>query len=346
METAALLRKAIKSGALPGNSRLDSVTGLAREFHTSRKVIENALKLLKEEGLIFSRPRQGLYVVPTENDTVLVVTSMSSRIPETAQGTLLELLTKTDGRKFEFIESELLRHAPADLFKNSFRKYSCVLLFNQSYCGKEPELERLRSLNIPVLQPFATPEDGAATGFHALYSDAVCGSKTLLQHLKDQGCRRIGFIGWHDVHKRHLFRLPQEKYIELLDELGLEKPERMFGTIHRDNFPGDSSLNEFMENWQRFDALVCYSHLSALHLYAWCKSHNVRIPEDLMVGACGIKLHSELLDPPLTAFHVDGERHHKEVLNFLQGKFPVNENVNMAISPILKIHASTKGKLQ
>ena len=47
METAALLRQAIKSGELPGNSRLDSVTGLAREFHTSRKVIENALKLLK-----------------------------------------------------------------------------------------------------------------------------------------------------------------------------------------------------------------------------------------------------------------------------------------------------------
>ena len=85
METAALLRKAIKSGELPGNSRLDSVTGLAKEFHTSRKVIENALKLLKDEGLIFSRPRQGLYVVPTENDTVLAVISMNSQIPETAQ---------------------------------------------------------------------------------------------------------------------------------------------------------------------------------------------------------------------------------------------------------------------
>ena len=56
VETAALLREAIQSGALPGNSRLDSVTGLAKKFHTSRKVVENALKLLKDEGLIVSFP--------------------------------------------------------------------------------------------------------------------------------------------------------------------------------------------------------------------------------------------------------------------------------------------------
>ena len=124
METAALLRKAIKSGTLPGNSRLDSVTGLARQFHTSRKVIENAVTLLKEEGLIVSRPRQGLYVVPSESDTVLVVTSINSRAPETAAGNLLNILIESGVRKFEFIEAEFLRHTPAELFQKRSGKFS------------------------------------------------------------------------------------------------------------------------------------------------------------------------------------------------------------------------------
>ena len=52
IETAALLRKAIHSGALPGNARLDSVTGLAKKFNTSRKVVENALKNIEDGDII------------------------------------------------------------------------------------------------------------------------------------------------------------------------------------------------------------------------------------------------------------------------------------------------------
>ena len=344
METAALLRKAIQSGTLPGNSRLDTVTGLAQAFHTSRKVVENAINLLKAEGLLVSRPRQGIYVVPSEKDAVLVVSSTNTRTPETTPGALISMLSETDGRKLEFIEVEFLRHASVELLKKNCSSFSSILLLNQGYRGGEPDLERLRSLGLPVLLPFGNPTDAATTGFHTLYTDMEYGSEMILRHLKDSGCRRVGFIGWHDAQKKKIFRLPEEKYIELIRKVGLEPAENMFGTIHRDNFPGDSSLDGFMTNWQRFDAIFCYSHLTALHLYAWCRKHNVRLPEDLKAAGCGVKSHSELLDPPLTAFHVDSKRHHAEVLNFLQGKFPRNGNINMAIPPLLSIHASTSNK--
>ena len=341
METAALLRKAIKSGTLPGNSRLDSVTGLARQFHTSRKVIENAVALLKEEGLIVSRPRQGLYVVPSENDTVLVVTSINSRAPETAAANLLNLLIASGVRKFEIIEAEFLRHTAAELFQKRFGQFSSVLLFNQGYRGNEPELEVLRALKLPVLLPFGSLEDSIKTGFHVLYSDMVLGTEMLLAHLKEQGCRTVGFLGWHDsAHGPH-FRLSQEKYLELVEKANLQTAPDMFGSIPRESVPGDNALDPFLENWQRFDAVICYSHLSALHLYFWCRKHHLRIPEDLKAAACGIKLHSELLDPPLTAFHVDGSKHLQEVMNFLQGKFPRGSTVNMAVPPTLAIHEST-----
>jgi hypothetical protein len=54
-----------------------------------------------------------------------------------------------------------------------------------------------------------------------------------------------------------------------------------------------------------------------------------------------MRLHSELLDPPLTAFHVDRQKHLLEVMNFLKGNFPPDKSINMALSPILAIHAST-----
>ena len=341
METAAFLRKAIKSGTLPGNSRLDSVTGLARQFHTSRKVIENAVTLLKEEGLIVSRPRQGLYVAPSESDTVLVITSLNSRTPETAAGNLLNLLIESGVRNFEFIEAEFLRHASAEFFQKRSGKFSSVLLFNQGYRGIEPELEVIRSLHLPVLLPFGSFEDGVNTKFHVLYSDMVLGTEMLLAHLKEQGCRSVGFIGWHDSEKGAHFRLSQEKYLELVDKANMQRVPQMFGSIPRESVPGDSALDTFMEDHQRFDAVICYSHLSALHLYFWCRKHNVCIPRDLKVAACGIKLHSELLDPPLTAFHVDGSKHLQEVMNFLQGKFPRKSTVNMAVPPTLAIHEST-----
>ena len=341
METAALLRKAIKSGTLPGNSRLDSVTGLARQFHTSRKVIENAVTLLKEEGLIVSRPRQGLYVVPSESDTVLVVTSINSRAPETAAGNLLNILIESGVRKFEFIEAEFLRHTPAELFQKRSGKFSSVLLCNQGYRGNEPELEVLRALKLPVLLPFGSFEDGVNTGFHALYSDMVLGTEMLLAHLQEQGCSTVGFLGWHDSEAAPHFRLSQEKYLELIEKANLQTAPQMFGSIPKESVPGDNALDAFMENWQRFDAIICYSHLSALHLYTWCRKHQIRIPEDLKVAACGIKLHLELLDPPLTAFHVDGAKHLQEVMNFLQGKYPRASMVNLAVPPALAIHEST-----
>ncbi|MBE6384085.1 MAG: GntR family transcriptional regulator [Lentisphaerae bacterium] len=345
VETAALLREAIQSGALPGNSRLDSVTGLAKKFHTSRKVVENALRLLKEEGLIVSFPRRGLYVCGTDKNKVLLVCSTNSRTPESAAGELINILSDSSDWHLEFIEAEFLRHLPEDTFKRECSSFGSVLFFGQGCQADAPEIARLKTLNIPVLFPFASPADSAVTGFHALYSDTEAGTKMLLDHLKAQGCSSVGILGWQNPYKGEAFRLPKEKYLELIENANLKIPQRLFGTIHRDSVPGDEALADFMTEWNRFDAVICYSHLSALHLYTWCKKHKVNIPGDLKVAACGMRLHSELLDPPLTAFHIDRKRHLDEVMKFLKGEFPPEKNINMAIPPTLAIHASTSNSI-
>ena len=99
-----------------------------------------------------------------------------------------------------------------------------------------------------------------------------------------------------------------------------------------------------MTDWRRFDAIVCYSHLAALHLYAWCRDHGVRIPEELMAAASGERLHSDLLTPALTAACPDCEILQREVMDFLAGTFPENEVKNTAIPPCLLIRQSTRNR--
>lgn len=345
IETANQLRRAIQSGALPGNSRLDSVSGLAQKFRTSRKVVENAINLLKEEGLVVSRPRQGLYVCAPGPKKVLIVSSLYSRTPESAAGEVINILSDSSDWQLEFIETEFLRHLPEENFKKRCSHFSSVLLFGQGYAGNEPEIARLKTLNIPILCAFGFPTDSPAAGFHALYSDMEEGTRMLLHHLKEQGCSTVGFLGWHDTEWGKSFRLPRKKYLELLEAAGMKKAERLFGTISLESTPGDDALADFMADWRRFDAVICYSHLSALHLYNWCQKHHIHIPGDLKVAACGMRLHSELLDPPLTAFLVDREKHLEEVMNFLKGGFPHDRTINMAIPPVLAIHASTSNSI-
>ena len=345
VETAALLREAIQSGALPGNSRLDSVTGLAKKFHTSRKVVENALKLLKDEGLIVSFPRKGLYVCRADKNKILVVCTTNSRAPESAAGELINVLSDSSDWQLEFIEAEFLRHLPEETFKKQCSTFRSVLFFGQGYLADAPEITKLKTLNIPVLFPFGSPADSAETGFHALYSDTAAGTQMLLDHLKAQGCSSVGILGWQNPHKGEVFRLPKEKYLELIEKANLKIPQRLFGTIHKDSVPGDEALADFMTDWQRFDAVICYSHLSALHLYTWCQKHNINIPSNLKVAACGLRLHSELLDPPLTAFHIDRKKHLDEVMTFLKGKSPPEKRIDMAIAPTLAIHASTSNSI-
>jgi len=273
-----------------------------------------------------------------------VVMSMLQRQPESAAGALLDLLRQSETWEPEFLEGEFLRSAREPIFADSPGKYRSVLLMGQAYRGDEPELEQLRRLKVPVLIPFGSASDAERTGFHTLYSDHAAGMEMLLTHLREQGCRRVGFIGWQTREGELRMRIPEQKCFELARRCGLVLPEHPAAVIRRDSFPGDGSLEGFMTDWRRFDAVVCYSHLVALHLYAWCREHGVRIPEDLMAAGNGERLHSDLLNPSLTATCLDREALQREVLNFLSGAFPENEVRNTAIPPCLLIRQSTRNR--
>lgn len=62
LQVAAVLSSAIKDGTYPPGSRLPSRAELADEFDVAPMTIQNALRELRDEGMIVSRQGSGVFV--------------------------------------------------------------------------------------------------------------------------------------------------------------------------------------------------------------------------------------------------------------------------------------------
>ena len=61
-QLAALIREQIRSGELPPGSRLPSINALAAEHDIATATVTKALRILKDEGLIFGETGHGTFV--------------------------------------------------------------------------------------------------------------------------------------------------------------------------------------------------------------------------------------------------------------------------------------------
>jgi DNA-binding GntR family transcriptional regulator len=61
-QVAHVIREAVRTGELAPGQRLPAQQRLAQEAGVSKSVIQNALALLREEGIVFSVPRLGYFV--------------------------------------------------------------------------------------------------------------------------------------------------------------------------------------------------------------------------------------------------------------------------------------------
>ena len=63
-QVARVITEAVRSGELAPGQRLPAQQRLAQEAGVSKSVIQNALALLREEGILYSVPRLGYFVTP------------------------------------------------------------------------------------------------------------------------------------------------------------------------------------------------------------------------------------------------------------------------------------------
>ena len=65
-QVAAVIAAAIESGELPPGQRLPAQQRLAQMAGVSKSVIQNALAVLHEQGIVYSVPRLGTFAGPRE----------------------------------------------------------------------------------------------------------------------------------------------------------------------------------------------------------------------------------------------------------------------------------------
>lgn len=63
MQVAAYLRDQIRRGEI--TSKLPSLTGLSEQTGLSLNTVQRAVRLLKEEGLVYTVPGRGMFVSKT-----------------------------------------------------------------------------------------------------------------------------------------------------------------------------------------------------------------------------------------------------------------------------------------
>jgi len=129
--------------------------------------------------------------------------------------------------------------------------------------------------------------------------DGFLAAQEAVTYLHKLGHNRIGFVG-ADRHEAR-FR----GYLHALDILGLEQGEQNIATNSVLSYDsGSKGLERLLSQGMDATALYCANDTTAIGVLRACKSHGIRVPEDLSVmGANDIET-DRFVSPMLTTIHI------------------------------------------
>ncbi len=300
---AKLIEADIRSGKLPPESRLDRVRNLADSYEVSLRVIVSALNILERNRLIQREPRRGVFVSPqaVQKKFLMLCSSNPNHVairmilPFEAECRRLEV-------EVDYLDYELFcSPASVDIVKTlRERNYGGVLFFNSNLIGNELSVRRLHELNLPVVIPRGSSFDAETTGFCTLYLNQAQAWREVIKFLHDSGYRKIGIIGKLTNGMRTLRCGTIEQHVEIMHSFGLAvEPNSLcfYDPAAPETFR--NTLDDFMQDFQRMEVIICGSDMYAVQLYNYCFEHGIKIPRDIAVFSYGYLHGGELLQPAL-----------------------------------------------
>ena len=66
LQLAAILRARLEAGELPAGQMIPSIKTLSQEYGVALSTVRRSLGVLKDEGLIRTRPSWGAFVIPPD----------------------------------------------------------------------------------------------------------------------------------------------------------------------------------------------------------------------------------------------------------------------------------------
>ena len=313
-----ILETAIRNGEMKPGERLDCVRNLAANLGVGMTAVMRALDKLERKKLILRSPRRGIFVAKPFSGSarkILLLSSLGKLAKASAPSSYFiphfERVCQDRKWQLETIDLAFFSSITPERLTEALREkhYDGVVSLGSYYTGNENSLAVLKGLQLPAVFPAAQPGDSDITGFPSLTYSAADTWKQAMEYLIGCGYRSIGAVGNRNrISGNCSLRGTQGDHMEILRGHGLDIPE--FPICYFDfSSPEDAreTLNRFLENSSRFDALLCYSDFHAAFVYDYCRTNGIRIPDDLAVMGIGCYTGWDLLSPKLTTldFHYE-----------------------------------------
>ncbi len=167
-------------------------------------------------------------------------------------------------------------------------------IISPAYGDEASTLAVLDAANTPALQVFRTLERDGGT-FPLLAPDYATGGRLAAEHLLDQGCKRIAFLGGLDG--RPVTQERMAGYLSVLKEAGQE-PLILTGQATRAF--GKTMAAQLQADHPEVDGVICFDDLVALGVLAACPAIGRKAGHDLKVVGFDDIEDGQDSNPPLT----------------------------------------------
>lgn len=299
------LRQKILSGELPDRHRLPPEEIFCRSLNVGRVTLRSALEQLAKDRLVVRIPRRGTFVCNpgAPENTVLVVHPMNDSVWGPAFSILpgIEAVAAAHGIKTAHAFTEIFWNDTAMrlLPRLKARNFRGVLFIGSNRRNGDPDLEMLRSLDIPVVMVHGLECD-CQLEMPLLYTEYARVVRSALEYLRRNGHRRIAFLNWLPEDFREL---SEDEVRNMLRECDLDSEGRIF--FHTPDMKVEKLIPDIMRSGAT--AVLAYSDFLAAQLLLQLMKNCIDVPEDIsLMGISGFEI-GAMLDPPLTTVDLEYE---------------------------------------
>lgn len=195
----------------------------------------------------------------------------------------------------------------------------------------------LDSLKIPVV--ILGQQYG---GYSSVYHDDFGAARAATAHMLEKGRRAPGFLGATMLDKA-VGQARRAGFEAALRDAGLvPRPQRV--SVARFNMEsGYQQAQQLLERDPGINCLFCATDTIAIGALQYCRSHGLRVPEDIMIAAVGDSRAGRVAYVPLTSVHLHyrtaGDKAARLLLEMLAD--PHTKPRDLQLSWELKCRAST-----
>lgn len=270
-----------------------SLSGLGRISDETR---EKVAKAAKDLGYQANRHARSLRL--QRSGIILVL------IPDLGNQNYADLLVNLDKAAFETGYSLMIGHTGVNAARSDaladdlFTGGIDGIILTSEYCPSRLREHIADGESLPVIRTLSPT--GPDEGIVGVQIDEVRAARDVVEHLADQGYRRIAHMsGPTDILVSQLRRQGWE---EALASKGLDY-RRVVGTGFRMK-DGEAAARSILQSDDRPDAVFCANDEAAYGLIVELQQHGLQVPGDIAVAGFDDLTFSALFSPPLTTIRL------------------------------------------